>query len=194
MGCEASTMGEVGSPSIQYEAGNNNEENIVCQICNVCFNTKERAPLIICPSNHSVCKECFDSFSKKNLTRCPFCRVDLNFEHLQPNQSLVVRLGKHESEEKGYVRNNPSLMSEQELRRWTSDEAKKYNYLGVYEKVLNRHTNPLNNYTMIREEKHKLNTPIDLTVFPNLKTLDFRKTWPMQDNTNLKPSATLATS
>ena len=35
---------------------NSIEENIVCQICDVCFNTKGKSPLIICPSDHTVCK------------------------------------------------------------------------------------------------------------------------------------------
>ena len=62
MGCADSKEFEGEPPSGYTFPGNdidaNNEENIVCQICNVCFNTKQRAPLIICPSNHSVCKEC----------------------------------------------------------------------------------------------------------------------------------------
>ena len=126
-----------------------NVEDIVCQICNVCFNTKERAPLIICPRSHLVCKTCVDSFRKESLNHCPFCRVELNFAHLPSNESLIVKLRKYETEEKGFFRKNPSLMNEQELIRWTLEEARKYNYLGVYEKVINRNTKSLNTFTLI---------------------------------------------
>ena len=57
MGCTDSKSTEDRSP-LGKDIDANNEENIVCQICNICFNTKERAPLIICPSGYSVCKEC----------------------------------------------------------------------------------------------------------------------------------------
>ena len=110
MGCDASEILKDQPSPIVGEMGGI-EDNIVCQICNVCFNTKERAPLIICPSNHLVCKTCIDSFCKKSLTRCPFCRVELNFAHLPSNELLIAKLGKYESEEKGFVRRNPSLMS-----------------------------------------------------------------------------------
>ena len=116
MGCDASEISKAEPALIEGEA-RDNEENIVCQICNVCFNTKERAPLIICPSNHSVCKTCADSFSKKNLNRCPFCRVELNFACLTSNERLMIKLGKYQSEEKGFVRKNPSFMSQQQLLR-----------------------------------------------------------------------------
>ena len=190
MGCVASELSQGESPPIEGEV-RDNEENIVCQICNVCFNTKERAPLIICPSNHSVCKTCADSFSKKSLNRCPFCRVELNFACLTNNERLMIKLGKYQSEEKGFVRKNPSFMSQQQLLRWTSEEAKKYNYLGVYEKVLSRHTKALNTYTRISEQKHKLNSPIDLTVFPNIDTLDFRTIFLTQLIIILRQLATL---
>ena len=125
------------------------EENIVCQICDTCFNTKERAPLLICPSNHSACKECVGSFKQKDLARCPFCRVDLDFAGLRHNLGLIGKLGKYENEEKSLVKKNPSMMSENELIYWVSDEARKNNYLNVYEKILNRRKVPLKDHTRI---------------------------------------------
>ena len=148
--------------------------------------------MIICPSNHSVCKACADSFSKKSLNRCPFCRVELNFAGLLNNERLMIKLGKYENEEKGYSRTNPSMMSEQELARWTLEEAKKYNYLEVFEKVINRQKKHLTNITTIIESKHKLNTPIDLTVFPNIDTLEFSTDFLTQTIITSRQLATLA--
>ena len=110
----------------------NNEENIVCQICDVCFNTKERAPLVICPSNHSSCKECIDSFGKKGIDKCPFCRVAINFAGLEQNMSLLGKLARYENEEKSFAKKNPAIMSMEERIKYTSEEARKHNYMGVY--------------------------------------------------------------
>ena len=147
------------------------EENIVCQICDTCFNTRERAPLLICPSSHSACKACVDSFRLKGTARCPFCRVDLDFTGLRQNEGLVGKLGKYESEEKSLAKKNPSMMSENELVYWASDEARKNKYMDLYEKILNRHKSPLKDVFLILESKHKLTTPINLTICPNIHTL-----------------------
>ena len=162
------------------------EEIIVCQICDTCFNSRERAPLLICPSSHSACKACVDSFRLKGIARCPFCRVDLDFAGLRQNEGLVGKLGKYESEEKSLAKKNPSMMSENELVYWVSDESRKNKYLSVYEKIINRHKSPLKDVVEIVELKHKLTTPIDLTIFPNIHTLNFGREQYMQIATGSK--------
>ena len=92
---------------------------MVCQICNICFNTKERAPMVICPSDHIVCNTCLTSFKEKSITKCPFCRVDLETGDMTQKPDLMVNLAKYENEEKGMAQNNPSMMSEEELASWT---------------------------------------------------------------------------
>lgn len=133
-----------GSLEGKYLDGHvNNEENIVCEICNVCFNTRERAPLVICPSNHSACKECVEAMAGKEHTRCPFCRCDLTLAGLRQNDRLMGKLSAYENEEKKLARKTPSSLSREELLDWTLEEAKKHGYSEVVRMILSRLKRPL---------------------------------------------------
>ena len=110
--------------------------NIVCEICSICFNTKDRPPILLCSFNHSACRVCVDDFGKKGISKCPFCRNDLSLSNMTQNQGITKLLQKFESEEKAMVAKNPSLMSEEELLEWTLQEAKKHNYQDVIKKLV----------------------------------------------------------
>ena len=75
-------------------------ESVVCEICNVCFNTKERRPLILCSHNHSACQTCVDGIKSKGMDQCPFCRTSINLNTLKPNEELMRDLEKYEKEKK----------------------------------------------------------------------------------------------
>ena len=64
-------------------------------------------------------------------------------------------------------------MSENELVRWTSDEARKHNYMGIYEIILKRGSFPLNKITSLEETKRKVSVPIDLSIFKNATSINF---------------------
>ena len=83
------------------------------------------------------------------------------------------KLGRYETEEKSLVKKTPNLMSESELVRWTSDEARKHNYLGIYEIILSRGSSPLNKITSLEETKRKVSVPIDLSIFKNATSINF---------------------
>ena len=71
------------------------KENVVCEICNICFNSKERIPMIICENDHNSCRVCVDDFSSKDSAKCPFCRRDIDFANLRINKELVATLQKY---------------------------------------------------------------------------------------------------
>ena len=151
MGNADCTINNTFSPIKEKILKNNSskmiDENVVCQICYLCFNTKDKTPMVICPSEHIVCKICLDSFKAKEIIKCPFCRVDLNIADMKQHKDLMESLGVYENEEKGIVRKNPSLMSEEELIAWTQEEAKRHNYQEVLFLILSRSKNPLKNVT-----------------------------------------------
>ena len=92
------------------------------------------------------------------------------------------KLGRYENEEKKFVKKTPNLMSESELIRWTSDEARKHNYLGIYEIILNRSSNPLNKITSLEETKRKVSVPIDLSIFKNATSIHFSNNYFISGN------------
>ncbi|KAL0244221.1 hypothetical protein GEMRC1_008306 [Eukaryota sp. GEM-RC1] len=49
--------------------------NLICIVCNEDFNFLERIPLIVCPENHTLCKQCTTQLLKTQ--HCPSCRSQL---------------------------------------------------------------------------------------------------------------------
>ena len=79
-------MGCVQSAESKYVVKRKN--NVVCEICALCFNSVERVPLFICENDHNSCQVCVNSFKEKGITQCPFCRVDIDFKS-KPNRELL---------------------------------------------------------------------------------------------------------
>lgn len=89
-GCVGNSSDSVGLVLLK---GN---ESVVCEICNVCFNTKDRLPIIVCSNNHNACLSCLDGFREKDIKQCPFCRNNMNLSNPQHNFGLIKDLEKYE--------------------------------------------------------------------------------------------------
>ena len=129
--------------------------------------------LVICPSNHSACKECVDAMAGKEHTKCPFCRCDLALTGLRQNEFLMGKLSVYENEEKKLARKTPSSLSREELLDWTLEEAKKHGYSDIVTMILSRSKRPLEGVKEINMLYINLTTPIDLSIFPNVEKLEF---------------------
>jgi predicted amidophosphoribosyltransferase len=54
----------------------------VCGICKFRYDSKVRAPMILCPKQHIYCQNCFDRLLSKEGSVCPDCQHQIDKENV----------------------------------------------------------------------------------------------------------------
>ena len=59
--------------------------------CPVCYDKFKSHIVLLMGCNHSLCFDCFDSFRKLNIQKCPLCRYEINEILIMPRKIREIR-------------------------------------------------------------------------------------------------------
>lgn len=87
--------------AVQGECETNNRLKVkmsllTCSVCMQTYNTSSREPQLVCPNNHTYCRECVEQCMRTNR-RCPECRSEMRapvrnrdiYELVESNVKLI---------------------------------------------------------------------------------------------------------